>query len=111
MNFTSQEKKFIKELEILLYAEWGFSDVEVKDITEKLNIPIKSAKGILGSLVKKGILSTEAYSRTEIKLTQRGSKKSVKYIDVNYEFIHFSKEGAHYHKNFSKELNIEYIEL
>jgi len=36
------------------YAEYSFSDVDVKDIAKATGIDIKSAKGVVGSLVKKG---------------------------------------------------------
>ncbi|MNL99616.1 hypothetical protein D3C76_01000 [compost metagenome] len=39
------------------YAEYSFSDVDVKDISRATDIDIKSAKGVVGSLVKKGYLT------------------------------------------------------
>jgi predicted transcriptional regulator len=39
-----------------LYAEPGYSDVDVNDISECVNIPTKSIRGALGSLVKKGVI-------------------------------------------------------
>ncbi|MDF2534197.1 MAG: hypothetical protein K0R18_354 [Bacillales bacterium] len=38
------------------YAEYSFSDIEVRDIADQTEIDIKSAKGVVGSLVKKGYL-------------------------------------------------------
>ena len=38
------------------YAEEGFSDVVAEDIAKAIEKPIKSVRGYLGSLVKKGYL-------------------------------------------------------
>jgi predicted transcriptional regulator len=42
-----------------LYAEPGFSDVDVNDLSSELEISTKVLRGVLGSLVKKGIISIE----------------------------------------------------
>ena len=42
-----------------LYAEPGFSDVDVNDLSKELEISTKVLRGVLGSLVKKGIVSVD----------------------------------------------------
>jgi DNA-binding MarR family transcriptional regulator len=37
-------------------GEWGFSDIEVSDIADGMGIEVSSAKGVVGSLVKKDYL-------------------------------------------------------
>jgi DNA-binding MarR family transcriptional regulator len=61
MKLTDNEKEVIDCLKINLKAWIGhedFSDIDCKDIAEQLKIDVKSVKGIVGSLVKKGILET-----------------------------------------------------
>jgi DNA-binding MarR family transcriptional regulator len=52
---TILEKQFIETLISLLYAEPGFSDVDISDISRIMNVSKNTCKGILGSLVKKGL--------------------------------------------------------
>jgi hypothetical protein len=71
LNLNNKDMKFLElnltELESLtlnafikgLYAEPGFSDVDVNDLSSVLGIPTKVLRGVLGSLVKKGIVSIE----------------------------------------------------
>ena len=71
LNLNNKDMKFLElnltELESLtltafirgLYAEPGFSDVDVNDLSSVLGIPTKVLRGVLGSLVKKGIISIE----------------------------------------------------
>lgn len=51
---TELEHNFLTAMGSLMYAELGFSDVTLKDVCETANMPMKSAKGVLGSLIKKG---------------------------------------------------------
>jgi len=55
MNITWLEDKTLSTFISCLYAEPGYSDVDVNDISEELGIPTKTIRGALGSLVKKGI--------------------------------------------------------
>jgi hypothetical protein len=71
LNLNNKDMKFLElnltELESLtltafiggLYAEPGFSDVDVNDLSSELEISTKVLRGVLGSLVKKGIVSIE----------------------------------------------------
>jgi hypothetical protein len=45
-----------------LYAEPGFSDVDVNDLSSILGISTKVLRGVLGSLVKKGIVFVDENS-------------------------------------------------
>ena len=55
--FTELEQKFIDAYIPMLYAEEGFSDVDANDVSEKCGIPMKTIRGVLGSLVKKGVVT------------------------------------------------------
>ncbi len=57
MNITSLEEKTLNTYISCLYAEPGFSDVDVNDLSQEMGIPTKIIRGALGSLVKKGIIT------------------------------------------------------
>lgn len=54
--FTELEQKVLDCLISKLFAEEGFSDVSPKDISKSTEIIMKSLRGVLGSLVKKGVI-------------------------------------------------------
>ena len=56
LNLTELETKTLNTYIDCLYAEPGFSDVDVNDLSEILGISTKVLRGALGSLVKKGIV-------------------------------------------------------
>ncbi len=59
MNLTELESKTLESFVLSLYAEPGYSDVDVNDISEDLGISTKVIRGALGSLVKKGIVTID----------------------------------------------------
>ena len=59
LNLTELETKTLTTFIGGLYAEPGFSDVDVNDLSSELGISTKVLRGALGSLVKKGIVSIE----------------------------------------------------
>lgn len=59
LQLTELETKVLENLIENLYAEPGFSDVDAKDISHSTGIPTKSIRGVLSSLVKKGIVFLE----------------------------------------------------
>jgi hypothetical protein len=59
INLTELESKTLNAFIGGLYAEPGFSDVDVNDLSSELEISTKVLRGVLGSLVKKGIVSIE----------------------------------------------------
>ena len=56
LNLTELESKTLTTFIGGLYAEPGFSDVDVNDLSKELAISTKVLRGALGSLVKKGIV-------------------------------------------------------
>lgn len=60
IKLTQLEAQVLKSLINGLYAEAGFSDVDAKDIASDIKVDIKSVRGALGSLVKKGIVFIES---------------------------------------------------
>jgi DNA-binding IscR family transcriptional regulator len=59
LNLTELESKTLTAFIGGLYAEPGFSDVDVNDLSCGLQISTKVLRGVLGSLVKKGIVCIE----------------------------------------------------
>ena len=59
LNLTELETKTLDTFIGGLYAEPGYSDVDVKDIASELSISTKIIRGALGSLVKKGIVTID----------------------------------------------------
>ncbi len=57
LNLTELESKTLSTFIDCLYAEPGFSDVDVNDLSEELGISTKIIRGALGSLVKKGFVT------------------------------------------------------
>jgi len=88
ISLTENEAKFVKELVENLYAEPGFSDVEIIDMARELKISTNSAKGIYGSLVKKGVC--KIYKHFE---------------NILYLHPHCYK----FHKEWSKEKGLKYV--
>ena len=56
LNLTELETKTLTTFIGGLYAEPGFSDVDVNDLSSELGISTKVLRGALGSLVKKGVV-------------------------------------------------------
>lgn len=56
---TKLERDVLSSLINSLYAEPGFSDVDVKDIAELTGLSSKVVRGVLSSLVQKGIITVD----------------------------------------------------
>ncbi len=82
LNLTELEEKVLENLIDNLYAEPGFSDVDAKDISKETGIPMKSIRGVLGSLVKKGIVSLDETS------TYGAPKYVIIYLNNDYWYLH-----------------------
>ena len=57
VELTELESKTLNTYVSCLYAEPGFSDVDVNDLSEEMGISSKILRGVLASLVKKGIVT------------------------------------------------------
>lgn len=76
-ELTVLEYSVLKELIDLLYAEPGFSDVGVTDIAEKSGLTVSQVKGVVGSLVKKGIVCVG-----------EEDFEGIIYLDTKYFYLH-----------------------
>lgn len=57
LKLTELESKTLNTFVGCLYAEPGYSDVDVNDLSSELGISTKVLRGALGSLVKKGVVT------------------------------------------------------
>jgi DNA-binding MarR family transcriptional regulator len=81
LNLTELETKTLTTYVGCLYAEPGFSDVDVKDLSEVTGISTKSIRGALGSLVKKGVV------------TVNPNDSGYDIIDLNVRYWHLVNES------------------
>jgi predicted transcriptional regulator len=78
LQLTQLETQVLESLISLLYAEAGYSDVDAKDLAADTQIPIKSIRGVLSSLVKKEI----------INIDENSSKYQLVYLNSAYWYLH-----------------------
>jgi predicted transcriptional regulator len=78
IKLTQLEAQVLKSLINQLYAEAGFSDVDAADIANDIKVNIKSVRGALGSLVKKGIINIE----------DNGAGFEIIYLNSNHYYLH-----------------------
>lgn len=85
-KFTDLEKQVIESLVSQLYAEPGFSDVDVHDISRDITtLPTKIVRGVLGSLVKKGVIGIDTN-------------------DSGYDIIYLNQSHWYLHPEWRKEV-------
>lgn len=77
IDLTPLEVKTLSTFVDCLYAEPGYSDVDVNDISEELSIPTKTIRGALGSLVKKGVVTVD----------RNDSGYDIIYLDKKYWYL------------------------
>ena len=68
LGLTPLETQALEALIDGLYAEPGFSDVDANDIAAVTGTPTKTLRGVLSSLVKRGIIAmvpTDTYGAPE----------------------------------------------
>lgn len=80
---TDLETEVLETLIDGLYAEPGFSDVDANDIAEQTGKSTKIIRGVLSSLVKKGIITLE-------KTNTYGAIKQyvIIYLNKEYWYLH-----------------------
>ena len=59
ITFTELEQQVLDALIGGLYAEPGYSDVDAKDLSRETGIPTSAIRGVLSSLIKKGVIFIE----------------------------------------------------
>ena len=85
LNLTQLEEQALSSLIAQLYAEAGYSDVDAADIAHHIKVDIKSVRGALGSLVRKGIIGIDGN-------------------DSGYQIIYLNEAHWNLHPQWSKEI-------
>ena len=78
LNLTPLENQVMESFISLLYAEPGFSDVDAKDLSADTGIPTRSIRGVLSSLVQKGIINIE----------DNGAGFQIVYLNSSHWYLH-----------------------
>jgi hypothetical protein len=87
-EFTELEQKVLDSLIENLYAEPGFSDVDANDLSEWTGIPTKQVRGVLSSLIKKGVVTLD-------ETDNWGAK--------NYVIVYLNEAYWHLHPEWKSE--------
>jgi hypothetical protein len=80
-QFTKLEQTVIDAFIPELYAEPGFSDVSPQDLARLTKIPMRSLKGVLGSLTKKSVI--EIWDKDYL-----GSDADIVYLKEAFYHLH-----------------------
>jgi len=86
-NLTSLEQTVLNTFINELYAEPGFSDVSPQDLQHLTKIPMKSLRGVLGSLCKKDIIYIE----------------DKKYLGTEFDIVYLQENSYHLHPEWKNE--------
>ncbi len=70
VRITNLENKALLGLADLMHAERGFSDVDVADLSDKTDIPVKELRGVMSSLIKKQLIEVDEDWDNIIYLTE-----------------------------------------
>ena len=80
-NLTEKEVIVIDQFINELYAEPGYSDVSPQDLSKSTKIPMRSLRGVLGSLTKKNIIYIEDKKYL-------GSDADIVYLNEDFWYLH-----------------------
>ena len=78
LNLTELEEQFLSALIDELYAEAGFSDVDINEISKETGVSTKILRGVQSSLVRKGI----------IDIYENSAGYQIIYLDRSYWYLH-----------------------
>jgi predicted transcriptional regulator len=95
LQLTALETKVLETLINGLYAEPGFSDVDAKDLQSETGISTRSIRGVLSSLIQKGIIYIEATDSCDFY----GKKNPV------YQLIYLRREFWYLHPRWKEDMN------
>jgi hypothetical protein len=93
-GLTDMEKQVMTAFIDGLYAEAGFSDIDANDLNVQTEIPMKAIRGVISSLIKKGIVFVE-----------KGAANGT------LEIIHLQESFYGLHPQWAIDENVERIEI
>jgi DNA-binding IclR family transcriptional regulator len=89
-QFTELETQVLDALIGGLDAEPGFSNIDANDLAEETGIPTKQIRGVLSSLVKKGVVT----------LNETDTWGAPKYV-----IVYLNESHWHLHPEWKNEIN------
>jgi predicted ArsR family transcriptional regulator len=89
-QFTELEEQVLNALIEGLDAEPGFSNIDANDLAEETGIPTKQIRGVLSSLVKKGVVT----------LNETDTWGAPKYV-----IVYLNESHWHLHPEWKNEIN------
>jgi hypothetical protein len=101
---TELENKCLNTFISKLYAEPGFSDVGAEEIAEGTGLKINTVKGVIGSLVKKGIIDPDPNAGDHNRRDLGGNKlQSFNILYLNEEYYGLHPQWTIYTDSWSNE--------
>ena len=106
-NLTSLEQTVLNTFINELYAEPGFSDVSPQDLQQLTKIPMKSLRGVLGSLCKKNLIYIEDknYLGTDFDIVYLQGNAYHLHPEWKNEIPYFSDDNKTYEQLYNESLN------
>jgi len=101
LKLTENQNSFLLALIASLYAEPNFTDVSVKTLSEKMGISVNKTKGILGTLVTRGIVETETFESSKTKMVG----KKITFVTEKTELIILAYDYWHLHPIWKNAIN------
>jgi len=86
VSLTEKELEMIKALSLRLSGNFGecYSDTDCRDLADILNWDVGVAKGVLGSLVKKGIVEEEELENFPSTVISFVGQDKMCYVDISH---------------------------
>jgi len=108
-NLTILEKQTLRAIVKGLYAELGFSDIDVEDISGSTKIKPSILRGVLSSLEQKDLIWFEDLEKTSDR------KAGIRLIHLTGDSLCKKTPedtyGVQYHKEYATEVGLDHIDL
>lgn len=93
LNLTELQTQVLQKLIDNLYAEPGFTDVNVEALSKYTGISMRKIRGVVSSLVNKGIIYIDHTLDNEVS-------ESWVALDTDYWYLHPDKEWQDDYKTY-----------
>jgi len=92
LNLTELQTQVLQKLIDNLYAEPGFTDVNVEALSKYTGISMRKIRGVVSSLVNKGIIYID-------HTLDNDESEAWVALDTDYWYLHPDKEWQNYYKS------------
>ena len=100
LQLTALETKVMEAYIDGLYAEPGFSDIDAKDLSNETGISTRTIRGVISSLVQKGIINIQ---ETDNYAIVRGRMKQI----PGFQIIYLNPSHWYLHPEWKSEYDSE----